>query len=226
MQRYLKKLSRRSEPYIFLVLLVLCVLIEIRSGQFFTPNNIVDKLSALVVPGIFAVGAFMVIVSGGIDVSFPALASLSAFATTKLLLDAGYTGGIWLPILLSLALRRHPRRVQRRVHRLFRPAGDDRHPRLLQRLQGLYAGHAGIPTAGRHPRGHGQLRPLGAVRGHQPGIRPHFAHAHRRSSSSWWCWRRRGSSSTAPCSAAASTPSAATMSAPTAPASACARPSS
>ena len=66
MQRYLKKLSRRSEPYIFLVLLALCVLIEIRSGQFFTPNNIVDKLSALVVPGIFAVGAFMVIVSGGI----------------------------------------------------------------------------------------------------------------------------------------------------------------
>ena len=104
MQRFFKKLSRRSEPYIFLVLLALCVLIEIRSGQFFTPNNIVDKLSALVVPGIFAVGAFMVIVSGGIDVSFPALASLSAFATTKLLLDAGYTGGIWLPILISLAI--------------------------------------------------------------------------------------------------------------------------
>ncbi len=104
MQRFLKKLSRRNEPYIFLVLLVLCVLIEVRSGQFFTPNNIVDKLSALVVPGIFAVGAFMVIVSGGMDVSFPALASLSAYATTKMLLDAGYTGGIWLPILISLAI--------------------------------------------------------------------------------------------------------------------------
>ena len=104
MQRFLKKLSRRNEPYIFLVLLVLCVLIEVRSGQFFTPNNIVDKLSALVVPGIFAVGAFMVIVSGGMDVSFPALASLSAYATTKMLLDANYTGGIWLPILVSLAI--------------------------------------------------------------------------------------------------------------------------
>ncbi len=104
MQRFLKKLSRRNEPYIFLVLLVLCVLIEVRSGQFFTPNNIVDKLSALVVPGIFAVGAFMVIVSGGMDVSFPALASLSAYATTKMLLDANYTGGIWLPILISLAI--------------------------------------------------------------------------------------------------------------------------
>ena len=104
MQRFLKKLSRRNEPYILLVLLVLCVLIEVRSGQFFTPNNIVDKLSALVVPGIFAVGAFMVIVSGGMDVSFPALASLSAYATTKMLLDANYTGGIWLPILISLAI--------------------------------------------------------------------------------------------------------------------------
>ena len=104
MQRFLKKLSRRNEPYIFLVLLVLCVLIEVRSGQFFTPNNIVDKLSELVVPGIFAVVAFMVIVSGGMDVSFPALASLSAYATTKMLLDANYTGGIWLPILISLAI--------------------------------------------------------------------------------------------------------------------------
>lgn len=104
MHKVLKKLSRRNEPYIFLVLLVLCVLIEIRSGQFFTPNNIVDMLSALVVPGIFAVGAFMVIVSGGIDVSFPALASLSAFATTKLLLDKGYSGGMWLPIVMVLAM--------------------------------------------------------------------------------------------------------------------------
>jgi len=46
----------------------------------------------------------MVIVSGGIDVSFPALASLTSYATTKMLLDAGYTGGMWLPILISLAM--------------------------------------------------------------------------------------------------------------------------
>ena len=46
----------------------------------------------------------MVILSGGIDVSFPALASLTSYATTKMLLDAGYTGGIWLPVLISLVL--------------------------------------------------------------------------------------------------------------------------
>jgi len=99
-----KKLSRRNETYITLVALLLCVLIEIRSGQFFTPNNLVDIMSALIVPGLFAIGAFMVIVSGGIDVSFPALASLSVYATTKYLLDTGYQGGIWLPIVIALAL--------------------------------------------------------------------------------------------------------------------------
>ncbi len=104
MQKKLKKLTGRNELYIFLIILLLAVLIQARSGQFFTRNNLVDIASALIVPGIFAVGAFMVLISGGIDVSFPALASLAAYATTKLLLTAGYEGGVWLPILIALAI--------------------------------------------------------------------------------------------------------------------------
>lgn len=100
----LKRLTRRNEPYIFLVVLTLCVFIELRSGQFFTANNLVDIASALIVPGLFALATFMVIVSGGIDVSFPALAALTTYATTSTLLDAGYEGGIWLPILMSLSM--------------------------------------------------------------------------------------------------------------------------
>ncbi|HCG64112.1 MAG: sugar ABC transporter permease [Spirochaetes bacterium GWC2_52_13] len=103
-QTLLKKLSRRNEPYIFLVLLALCLLIEVRSGQFFSSNNLVDIASALIVPGLFAIGAFMVIVSGGIDVSFPALASLSVYATTKYLLDTNYQGGVWVAIVIALAI--------------------------------------------------------------------------------------------------------------------------
>lgn len=98
----LRKIARRNEPYIFLVLLALCLLIEFRSGQFFSPNNLVDIASALIVPGLFAIGTFLVIISGGIDVSFPALASLSVYATTKYLLDSNYQGGVWLAIVLAL----------------------------------------------------------------------------------------------------------------------------
>ncbi len=102
LQVILKRLSRRNEPYVFIVLLGLCLLIEIRSGQFFSPNNLVDISSALIVPGLFAIGAFLVLISGGIDVSFPALASLSAYATTKFLLIINYGGGIWAAILIAL----------------------------------------------------------------------------------------------------------------------------
>ncbi|MCK5674829.1 MAG: ABC transporter permease [Spirochaetales bacterium] len=102
LQITLKRLSRRNEPYVFIVLLGLCLLIEIRSGQFFSPNNLVDISSALIVPGLFAIGAFLVLISGGIDVSFPALASLSAYSTTKFLIMINYSGGIWAAILIAL----------------------------------------------------------------------------------------------------------------------------
>ena len=100
----MKKLLSKNETYIFLILLALALLIQVRSGQFFTSNNIVDIISAMIVPGLFAVGAFLVILSGGIDVSFPALASLSAFATTKLFLDMNYEGSVLLPLLFALAI--------------------------------------------------------------------------------------------------------------------------
>ena len=102
MAKVFKKLMQRNEFYIFLVLVLLSIVIQARSGQFFTSNNVVDLLSALIVPGLFALGAFMVIVSGGIDVSFPALASLSMYATTRILVDGNYQGGMLLPIVMSL----------------------------------------------------------------------------------------------------------------------------
>ena len=69
MKKTLKKITRKNEFYTFLILLVLAIAIEIASGQFFTANNFVDILSAMIVPGLFAIGEFMVLVSGGIDVS-------------------------------------------------------------------------------------------------------------------------------------------------------------
>lgn len=102
MKKFSLKLVKSNEFYLFLVIIVLSVVIQGRSGQFFTSNNLVDLANAMVVPGIFAVGAFLVLVSGGIDVSFPALASLSVYATTRILVDAGYEGGVWLPFVLVI----------------------------------------------------------------------------------------------------------------------------
>lgn len=104
MQKKFKRMLGQTEFYISLIILLLALMIQARSGLFFTGNNLVDLFSALIVPGMFAVGTYMVLVSGGIDVAFPALASLSAYATTKLFLDMGYEGSVLLPLLVAIAI--------------------------------------------------------------------------------------------------------------------------
>lgn len=46
----------------------------------------------------------MALIAGGIDVSFPALASLSAYATTKFLLDKNYEGNVLLAFVIAIAI--------------------------------------------------------------------------------------------------------------------------
>ena len=104
MQLKTNKLLKQNETYIFLIILALSFFIQIRSGQFYTSNNIVDIMSAMIVPGLFAIGEFLVILSGGIDVSFPALASLTAYATTKMFLDMGYEGSVFLPLIVAILI--------------------------------------------------------------------------------------------------------------------------
>ena len=50
----LKRMTRRTEFYIFLVLVIMCILIQIISGgQLFEGTKIVDILRAMVVDGMF-----------------------------------------------------------------------------------------------------------------------------------------------------------------------------
>lgn len=101
---FLSKIIRANEFYVLLVIVAVSLIIQLRSGQFFTPNNLVDLANAMVVPGLFAVGTYMVLVSGGIDVSFPALASLAVYAVTRYLVDSGFQGNILIPFLMVMIL--------------------------------------------------------------------------------------------------------------------------
>lgn len=104
MTKLVNRIVRANEFYLFLVIAALALVIQLRSGQFFAANNLVDIANAMVVPGIFAIGAYLVIISGGIDVSFPALASLAVYATTSYLVGVDYQGNIILPIIMVVAL--------------------------------------------------------------------------------------------------------------------------
>lgn len=75
----MKKMLGKTEFYIAIIIALFCMLVEVRSGQFFTGNNIVDLIRSFTVPIMFCIGEMMVLISGGVDVSFPAIASMSMF---------------------------------------------------------------------------------------------------------------------------------------------------
>lgn len=80
-----KRLTKKTEFYVCIIIMLFSVLVQIRSGQFLSGNNIVDLLRSLTIPAMFCVGEMMVLISGGVDCSFPAIASLSMyFVCTKM----------------------------------------------------------------------------------------------------------------------------------------------
>lgn len=81
-----KKVIKSREFYIVIAILILGVVIELRSGQFFTSNNFVNITRALIIPGMFTLTTYMVLVSGGPDVSYPAIATLSMYIVTTQML--------------------------------------------------------------------------------------------------------------------------------------------
>ncbi len=97
----IRRIITRSEPWVFAAIVMLSLLIQARSGQFFTGNNLVDLARALIIPGLLSIGCMMVIVSGGIDVSFTAVASLAMYVTDKILLKADYSGNVILAYAMS-----------------------------------------------------------------------------------------------------------------------------
>ena len=96
-----RKLLRRNEFYVLLTILAMSILIQYTSGMFFSGNNIVNILSASIVPGLLSLSIMVVLISGGIDVSFPAIASLAMYITTEFLLTQGFTGSVFWAFAMS-----------------------------------------------------------------------------------------------------------------------------
>ncbi|MEA4853180.1 MAG: ABC transporter permease [Christensenella sp.] len=78
-----------NEMIVVYILVGLCLLIGCVNNAFFSANTIVDTARAMLTMLMFALCEMIVIISGGIDVSFPAFASFAMYVTTKLMLDTG-----------------------------------------------------------------------------------------------------------------------------------------
>jgi len=97
----MKRIFKTNEFYVALTIIVLSIIIGTKNSVFFSLENLIDLLRSSIVQGIFALGVFLVIISGGIDVSFTAIATFSMFATTKLLYANNYEGSVLLAFVIS-----------------------------------------------------------------------------------------------------------------------------
>ncbi|CAO3427238.1 ABC transporter permease [Azospirillum endophyticum] len=93
-------LLRRSETVIAGILLLAMVLIGTINPAFWQLDNLFSLMRSNVIIGIMAMGVLLVLISGGIDVSFPAFAVAAMYLTIKGMLALGYNGVV-LPLLAA-----------------------------------------------------------------------------------------------------------------------------
>ena len=99
----LAALLRRPEIAVLALALVSMLVIGAINPAFWSAGNIFSLLRANVVTGILALGVMVVMLSGGIDVSFPAFAIAAMYLTIKAMIAWPYDG-VALPFAMATAI--------------------------------------------------------------------------------------------------------------------------
>jgi simple sugar transport system permease protein len=97
------RIFRRNEFYLLAVIVVFCLGITIVSPAFFTVENLFDLIRSSSGMAILAVGFFVVLLSGGTDISFPAVAIVTQYITVNAIIALGIDN-LWMAFAISSAI--------------------------------------------------------------------------------------------------------------------------
>jgi simple sugar transport system permease protein len=93
---------KTTEFYLLLVIAGLVAILTVATEDFFTLENLFDVLVSYSFLGIMAVGLLVVLISGGIDISFTATATVAQYVMAIFIIRHG--GGWWLAFLIPIAI--------------------------------------------------------------------------------------------------------------------------
>jgi len=100
-----KKLLRRNETALIIAIVLLSVIIGAKSPEFYSLANLFDIFRSSFVQLLFALGVLVVIISGGIDVSFPVVGIFSGYSAVVLMKHFDWNpGNVMLPIALAVVI--------------------------------------------------------------------------------------------------------------------------
>jgi len=98
----MRKLLSRYETVVFLAIVVLGVIITSINPNFLTLENFLDLLKSYSFVGILAIGVLFVLISGGIDISFTATATVAMY--TMAIIINQYGGNMFTAFLIASAV--------------------------------------------------------------------------------------------------------------------------
>jgi simple sugar transport system permease protein len=96
-------LLRRNEFYLLLVIIAFSIAITIVNPAFLTIENLFDLIRSSAGMAILAIGFFIVLLSGGIDISFPAVAIVAEYITVNAIIALGINN-LWLAFAIAISI--------------------------------------------------------------------------------------------------------------------------
>ena len=100
MKTKFRDILKQTEWYLILVILALIVGLSLSTEDFFTIENLFDILISYSFLGIMAAGFLVVLISGGIDISFTATATVAQYVVASFMIKQG---GNWFVAFLMAA---------------------------------------------------------------------------------------------------------------------------
>jgi simple sugar transport system permease protein len=92
----------RNEAIIAIILVVFSVVAALINPAFFSVEHMFNVLRSSIVIGIFAMGTLIVLVSGGVDVSFTAIAVFAMYSSVQVMLATGIDNMLFAFVLSAL----------------------------------------------------------------------------------------------------------------------------
>jgi simple sugar transport system permease protein len=99
-----KSIFKTYEFFLVLLLLAITITIGLINPAFFSIGTLFDIIRIQTIYILLAFGLLPVVILGGVDISFVAIAAVSTYSVHVLLKNLGYDGGIWLYYILVIAI--------------------------------------------------------------------------------------------------------------------------
>lgn len=101
----MKKIVKSNEFTLLFIILILWLIFGLINPDIISLANVFSLIRSSIVPAIFALACMLIIISGGIDMSFYAVGSFSAYFVTKFLADREMNNiSIWIIFAAAIVI--------------------------------------------------------------------------------------------------------------------------